>query len=120
MNPRTARVLAIIAAFLGGLVLCFGVALLVAGRGALPVSSQVADIGGSFHLTDQDGRTVSDQDLKGKPFLVFFGFTHCPDMCPTTLFDVSEVLRSLGPDADRVGATFITVDPDRDTVASMK
>jgi protein SCO1/2 len=51
---------------------------------------------------------------------VFFGFTHCPDVCPTTLFDVSEVMRSLGPDADRAGALFITVDPERDTPASMK
>jgi protein SCO1 len=58
--------------------------------------------------------------MKGKPFLVFFGFTHCPDVCPTTLFDVSEVLRSLGPDADRTGALFITVDPERDTSAALK
>jgi protein SCO1/2 len=58
--------------------------------------------------------------MKGKPFLVFFGFTHCPDVCPTTLFDVSEVLRDLGPDADRTGALFITVDPERDTEASLK
>ena len=58
--------------------------------------------------------------MKGKPFLVFFGFTHCPDVCPTTLFEVSEVLSKLGPDGDRVGALFVTVDPERDTPAKMK
>jgi protein SCO1/2 len=120
MKARTARVLPILGAFLGGLALCFGIVVLVSGRGSLPLASQAAEIGGPFHLTDQDGRAVSDQDLKGKPALIFFGFTHCPDVCPTTLFDVSEVLRRLGPDANRVGAAFITVDPERDTPASMK
>jgi protein SCO1/2 len=120
MKARTARVLPILGAFLGGLALCFGIIVLVNGRGSLPLASQTAEIGGPFHLTDQDGRAVSDQDLKGKPALIFFGFTHCPDVCPTTLFDVSEVLRGLGPDANRVGAAFITVDPERDTSASMK
>src|SRR5262249_24629794 len=81
---------------------------------------QIAAIGGPFKLTDQNGREVTDQQLKGKPFLVFFGFTHCPDVCPTTLFEVSEILRALGPDADRTGALFITVDPERDNPAAMK
>jgi protein SCO1/2 len=63
---------------------------------------------------------VTDQDMKGRPFLVFFGFTHCPDICPTTLFDLSQVLKQLGPDADRAGALFITVDPERDTPAVLK
>jgi len=120
MTTRTTRVLPILAAFLGGLVLCFSVIWLAIGRGGVPFAAQATEIGGPFHLTDQDGRAISDQDLKGKPFLVFFGFTHCPDVCPTTLFDVSEVLRDLGPDADRVGAAFITVDPERDTAATMK
>ena len=57
---------------------------------------------------------------RGRPFLVFFGFTHCPDVCPTTLFEMSEILRNLGPDADRVRAMFITVDPERDTPAALK
>jgi protein SCO1/2 len=120
MNARMARVLPVLGAFVGGLALCFGVILLISGHGSLPLASQAAEIGGPFHLTDQDGRAVSDKDLKGKPYLVFFGYTHCPDVCPTTLFDVSEVLRDLGPDADRVGAAFITVDPERDTAASLK
>jgi protein SCO1 len=57
---------------------------------------------------------------EGPTFLVFFGYTHCPDVCPTTLFEVSEILRSLGPDADRLGALFITVDPERDTPERLK
>jgi protein SCO1 len=113
------RVLPIVGAFLGGLALVFGVVLLVT-NGPLRSATQAVEIGGPFRLTDQDGHTVSDQDFKGKPLLVFFGFTHCPDICPTTLFDVSEVLRKLGPDADRVGAIYVTVDPERDTSATLK
>jgi protein SCO1/2 len=85
-----------------------------------PIGQAVACVGGPFHLEDQNGKPVTDQDMKGRPFLVFFGFTHCPDICPTTLFDVSQVLKSLGPDADRTGALFITVDPERDTPAVLK
>jgi len=116
---QAGRVLPIVGAFLGGLALVFGVVLLVT-NGPLRSATQAAEIGGPFRLTDQDGHTVSDQDFKGRPLLVFFGFTHCPDICPTTLFDVSEVLRKLGPDADRVGAIYVTVDPERDTSATLK
>ena len=120
MTARTARVLLIGTAFLAGLIVCFGAVLLLAGRGSGPVAQQIAAIGGPFTLTDQNGRTVSDKDFSGKPFLVFFGFTHCPDVCPTTLFEISEILRTLGPDADRIHAVFITVDPERDTPAVIK
>jgi protein SCO1 len=120
MTARSVRILAIGAAFLAGLVLCFGVVLMVTGRVSAPVAQQVAAIGGPFKLTDQNGQAVSDQDLLGRPFLVFFGFTHCPDVCPTTLFEVSEILRALGRDADRTRALFITVDPERDTPSVMK
>jgi protein SCO1/2 len=120
MSARNLRVLLMSGAFLAGLVVCFGVVLIVTGRMSAPVAQQIAAIGGPFRLTDQNGQTISDQDLKGHPFLVFFGFTHCPDVCPTTLFEVSEILRALGPDADRVRALFITVDPERDTPALMK
>jgi protein SCO1 len=120
MTARNARILLMSAAFVAGLVLCFGLVVIVTGRGSGPIAQQIAAIGGPFKLTDQNGREVTDGELKGKPFLVFFGFTHCPDVCPTTLFEVSEILRSLGPDADRTGALFITVDPERDTPAAMK
>jgi protein SCO1/2 len=120
MTARNARILLMSAAFVAGLVLCFGLVVIVTGRGSSPIAQQIAAIGGPFKLTDQNGREVTDGELKGKPFLVFFGFTHCPDVCPTTLFEVSEILRALGPDADRTGALFITVDPERDTPAAMK
>jgi protein SCO1/2 len=120
MSARSVRILVISAAFLAGLVLCFGVVLMVSGRLSAPVAQQIAAIGGPFKLTDQNGQALSEQDLKGRPFLVFFGFTHCPDVCPTTLFEVSEILRSLGRDADRTRALFITVDPERDTPPVMK
>ena len=64
-------------------------------------------------------QTVTDADLRGAPFLVFFGYTHCPDVCPTTLFQLSEVLRALGADA-KIKALFVTVDPERDTPELMK
>jgi protein SCO1/2 len=105
-------------AFLGGLVLCLGIILFVAGRGGGAL--QAAAIGGPFQLVDQDGQPFSDQNLRGKSFLVFFGYTHCPDVCPTTLFDISEIMRRLGPDADRTAALFITVDPERDTPTALK
>ena len=120
MNDKTSRIAMILAAFVGGLVLFFGAIVFVTGRISSPIGSAVASVGGPFHLEDQSGKPFTDQDLKGRPFLVFFGFTHCPDICPTTLFDMSQVLRQLGPDADRTGAVFITVDPERDTPAVMK
>ena len=120
MTARSVRMLVVSAAFLAGLVLCFAVVLLVTGRVSTPGAQQIAMIGGPFKLTDQNGKEVTDQDLKGRPFLVFFGFTHCPDVCPTTLFEVSEIMRALGPDADRARAVFITVDPERDTPTVMK
>jgi len=122
MTARSTRILLMSAAFLAGLVLCFGIVLILTGRLSAPVAQQVAAaaIGGPFKLIDQNGREVTDQDLKGRPFLVFFGFTHCPDVCPTTLFEVSEIFRALGPDADRTRALFITVDPERDTPGVIK
>src|SRR5215472_573433 len=120
MKVPHSRIVLILGAFTAGVLLCFGGLALLAGPNLSANVAQAARIGGPFQLTDQNGKVVTDADLKGKPFLVFFGFTHCPDVCPTTLFDVSEVMRDLGPDADRVGALFITVDPERDTAASLK
>src|SRR5262249_4925651 len=105
---------------LAGVVLCFGAILLIAGRGQSPVAQTAAAIGGPFELTDQNGRTGSDRGFRGHPFLGFFGFTNCPDVCPTTFFEGSEVLRALGSDADRVNALFVTVDPERDTPDQLK
>jgi protein SCO1/2 len=120
VNDKTSRVMLILAAFLGGLFLFFGAILFVSGRVPSPIGQAVAAVGGPFHLEDQNGKPVTDADMKGRPFLVFFGFTHCPDICPTTLFDMSQLFKALGPDADRAGALFITVDPERDTPAVLK
>jgi protein SCO1/2 len=120
MNVNASRVMLLLAAFLGGLFLFFGAIIFVTGRAPSPVGPAIAAVGGPFHLEDQNGKPISDQDLKGRPFLVFFGFTHCPDICPTTLFEMSQLMRTLGPDADRTAAVFITVDPERDTPAVIK
>jgi protein SCO1/2 len=120
MTAQGKRLWLVLGAFLAGLGLCFGAIMLIAGPRASTPVFQAAQVGGPFRLLDQDGKPMTDQDLKGKPFLVFFGFTRCPEVCPTTLFDVSEVMRSLGPDADRTAALFVTVDPERDTAAALK
>ena len=118
MTGRTARVVLIFSAFVVGLAAIFAAATVLIGNADTP-ARQVA-VGGPFRLIDGNGKVVTDQDFKGKPFLVFFGFTHCPEVCPTTLFELSEILRKLGPDAERVRVVFITVDPERDTPALLK
>lgn len=120
MTTRRSHILLVLSAFLAGLVIFLGVFLYATGQLGAGRGASASVIGGPFQLVDQNGKPVTEQDMKGKPFLVFFGYTHCPDVCPTTLFEVSEVMRALGPDADRVGAMFVTVDPERDTPAAMK
>jgi protein SCO1/2 len=119
MSPTTTRIVTLIAAFVAGLAAFSIVIFLIAGRGPLPLT-QPSAIGGPFRLVDQNGAVVTEEALKGKPSLVFFGFTHCPDICPTTLFDVSEVYKALGRDGDKVKAFFVSVDPERDTPAILK
>jgi protein SCO1/2 len=115
---RTTRPLVVVAAFASSLVV--GLVVLLWLLGGLRGVTAPASIGGPFQLTDQAGQTVTEKNLQGKPTLIFFGFTHCPDVCPTSLFEISEVLRAMGGDADRVNAYFISVDPERDTAAAMK
>ncbi|ABD86293.1 SCO family protein [Rhodopseudomonas palustris] len=117
MTAKT-RPLVIIGAFAGSLVVGLVVVLWLAG--GLRNVTAPSTVGGPFQLTDQGGESVTEQSLKGKPTLIFFGFTHCPDVCPTALFEISEVLRAMGKDADRVNAYFVSVDPERDTQAAMK
>src|SRR5215216_3402243 len=119
MNPRTTRILLVLGAFVAGLVLFSTAVFIVTGRSPAPIAMPSA-VGGPFNLVDQNSKPITDKDMNGRPFLVFFGFTHCPDVCPTTLFDVSEIFRALGPQAKDVRALFITVDPERDTPAVMK
>jgi len=115
---RTARPLVVIGAFSASLVV--GLVLVLWVMGGLRHVTAPAAIGGPFQLTDQTGQTVTDKSMQGRPSLIFFGFTHCPDVCPTTLFEISEVLKAMGKDADRVNAYYISVDPERDTQAAMK
>jgi protein SCO1 len=77
-------------------------------------------IGGPFALTDQDGAIRTDADFRGKLMLVYFGYTYCPDVCPTALLAMSQAIDALGPQADAVQPVFITVDPGRDTPQQMK
>jgi protein SCO1 len=115
---RTTRPLVIIAAFSGSLVV--GLVLMLWALGGLRTVTAPAAIGGPFQLVDQSGHAVTEKSMQGHPTLIFFGFTHCPDVCPTSLFEISEVLRAMGKDADRVNAYFISVDPARDTEQAMK
>jgi protein SCO1/2 len=77
-------------------------------------------IGGPFTLVDGDGRTVTDQAFRGRWMLIYFGYTHCPDACPTALQDMANALDQIGPRRKDVAPVFITVDPERDTPAVMK
>jgi protein SCO1 len=119
MAPKTTRFVLIVAAFVAGLASVFAVLFVVAKPQAGSLMGTAA-IGGPFQLTDQNGHSFTDADLKGEPFLVFFGFTHCPDACPTTLLELSDVLDKLGGDADKVRVLFITIDPERDNASALK
>ncbi|WP_371827025.1 SCO family protein [Microvirga sp. VF16] len=72
-------------------------------------------MGGAFRLESHKGEIVTNQSLKGRPAAVFFGFTYCPEVCPTALIDLSGLLQELGADGDKITPVFITVDPERDT-----
>ena len=98
------------------------VALATSGLAACQRAGSAAEveIGGPFQLIDTQGRSVSEKSLVGKPTAVFFGFTYCPEVCPTTLAEMTAALKALGPDADRLNVVLISVDPERDTPAQMK
>lgn len=111
------RILVLVAVLAIALAILTGLAV---RRGVLGPAPQTVALGGPFQLVDTSGRTVNQDVLKGKWSVVFFGFTHCPDICPTTLFEMGQVEPLLGPDAAKVQTVFVTVDPERDTVAQMK
>ncbi|QLH73622.1 SCO family protein [Rhodopseudomonas palustris] len=117
-QAKSIRPLVVIAAFAGSLIV--GLVVVLWLLGGLQKISAPATIGGAFRLTDQNGQVITEQSMKGKPTLIFFGFTRCPDVCPTSLFELSQVLGAMGPDADRINAYFVSVDPERDTPQSMK
>ena len=115
-NPPRSRVFALRIIAAAVLVTAAGVAaFLVASSSDRP---RAALIGGAFSLEAGDGRTVSNDTLRGRPFLVYFGYTHCPDVCPTELARISDVLNQMGDKP--IPALFITVDPERDTPKIMQ
>jgi protein SCO1/2 len=117
LSDRARRLAVPLIAFIIGLAVLATAAVLT----LMPSREQgVAAVGGPFALVDHNGRAVTERDFAGKPFLVFFGFTHCPDVCPTTLFQMSEVLAATGPGGKGLRALFVTVDPERDTPESLK
>lgn len=119
-KPAGSRRFVLIAASLAGLLVLaagglFGIAFRAAGT--FPAGA----IGGPFHLVDQNGKAVTDADLRGKWHLVFFGYTHCPDTCPTTLNELALALDKLSQkQRAEVRVVFISVDPERDTPAVLK
>ena len=85
------------------------------GKRGEPDTSSTPSIGRPFELVSHRGQVIDNAVLKGKPYLAFFGFTHCPDICPTTLFELSDLMSELGPAASGFNVVFISVDPERDT-----
>jgi protein SCO1 len=105
-----------------GLVLIAGIGLVAAyalladrGQGATPIAAPSSAAGGPFTLVDGTGATITDQTFRGRWELVFFGYTYCPDLCPTTLSTIADALHELGPLAAQIQPIFITIDPRRDT-----
>ena len=88
--------------------------------GSDAVALQTFDIGGDFQLQSHTGQPFSLSDLRGRVVLLFFGYTYCPDVCPTTLATMAQVQRLLGPDADRVTSLFVSVDPERDDAERLR
>ena len=117
MEPRTGHAAGRLAAVALAALLA---AAALAGCGSGTPAFKASDVTGTtygreFALTGHDGRPRTLADFRGKVVVLFFGYTHCPDVCPTTLSELAEAMKQLGPDAERVQVLFVTVDPDRDT-----
>jgi protein SCO1 len=112
-------VLTTLAGLLGFAAVALCIVYVVSFHRAAQSTAAATSIGGPFKLVDDTGTTVTEKTLAGKPYAMYFGYTFCPDVCPTTLFDLSRWIQKLGPDADKLNYVFVTVDPERDTVQSM-
>jgi protein SCO1 len=108
-------VITVVAVVVAGLAVAALALTSLTGPRPIGRAAGVASIGGPFTLVDDTGAMVTDKTLAGKPYAVYFGYTYCPDSCPTTLFDLTRWIKALGPDADRLSYIFVTVDPERDT-----
>ena len=108
----------------GGALVAAGAGLLAACTGSKPQFSSIdltgADYARDFQLTDHNGQSRSLKDFHGKVVVLFFGYTQCPDACPTTMTELAEVKKLLGPDGDKLQVLFVTVDPERDTPSVLK
>lgn len=116
-RPPMRRALPIIVFVIGLVALGMAATVMLVPEGRPAATSSV---GGPFTLTNQDGKRVTERDYAGATHLVFFGFTHCPDVCPTTLQQIGDVLQALGPKGRDTKALFIAVDPERDTPEALK
>ncbi len=116
---KNARLIRIALASLVGLVIAAGIAWWQVNSASRMASTGLPPLGGPFTLVDHTGRTVTQADFGGKLKLIYFGYTYCPDVCPTELSTIAAVMDRLGPDAERVQPLFISIDPARDTVPHM-
>ena len=112
---RRRLLIVILAGFLVGALGGAAALIVTSAQGPKVETTGTALIGGPFTLVDQNGKTVTDRDFRGKYMLIFFGFTHCPDICPAELQVMSAALDALGSKADEVVPVFVTLDPERDT-----
>jgi protein SCO1/2 len=113
MSSKLAFVLVLAMASTAGLAGC--------ERAAEPApAASAVKVGGPFKLVDTEGRPVTEKSLLVKPTAIFFGFTYCPEVCPTTLAEMTAALKDLGRNADKLNVVFISLDPERDTPAQMK
>jgi len=114
----------VVNSLVGAVVLATTAGLLTACSAEKPQFKSIdltgADYAQGFSLTDQDGQVRTLKDFTGKIVVVFFGFTQCPDVCPTSLAELAQVKQLLGPDGDKLQAIFVTVDPERDTPQLLK
>jgi protein SCO1/2 len=118
-NRRHVWLLAVASA-LAAAVIAYGTVWAVSMRSDAPRTAALPALGGPFKLTDQDGRVVSDADFHGKWVLLYFGYTHCPDACPTAMNTIAQALDQLGSRREQIQPLFITLDPERDTPAVLK
>ena len=109
-----------VTAWLAAAIVAVGLSAAVAYMLTRPQGGGIADIGGPIDLNSMNGGRFTSADMGGKPYAIFFGFTRCPNVCPTTLSDLTLDLGDLGPLADKLQVIFVSVDPDRDTPATMK
>jgi protein SCO1 len=106
--------------FFTALIALVGLAIGWAGYSYLAVAPAGKAFGAPFELTDQNGQVITEKAFQGHPTALFFGFTHCPEVCPTTLFEMNGWFAKLGKDGENIRAYFVSVDPERDTPEILK